>query len=172
MAVRRTVEMKVIKRIMFAFLGMAFFLAGYILAYLYFVHPMPVRLDPSKPELVEPVFRTVNHNIIRLFQPAIAVDQELFSDRWELNHFQLPTTNLAGLRQMSPFRARLESVGRTTPYNTKISTLHLGLRLETGYSLQIIEPNATEQMFAVAGSLMDTRLHEFPDSWFDAKVAK
>ncbi|MCW5556045.1 MAG: hypothetical protein KIS67_28290 [Verrucomicrobiae bacterium] len=70
---------------------------------------------------------------------------------------------------MSPFRARVESVGRTMPHDTGVSTLRMGLRLESGHFLQIDQPAATEQMFALAGALMDTRLHEFPASWVDAK---
>ena len=66
---------------------------------------------------------------------------------------------------MRPFRARVESVGRTMPNDTRVSTLHMGLRLESGHFLKIVEPSATEQMFAQAGTLMDTRLHEFPASW-------
>ncbi len=164
--------MKVRKQVKWILPGAGILLAGYIAAYLHYVHPMPVRLDPSKPESVEPVFRTVNHSLIRLFQPAIAVDQGLFPGRWEREHFLLPTTNLAGLRQMPSFHARVESVGRTIPYNTGISTLHLGLRLDTGQWLQIDEPGVTEQMFAIAGSLMDTQLHEFPGSWFHVKMTK
>jgi hypothetical protein len=141
----------------------------YIGGYLGFVHPMPVRAGPSNRESVEPVFRTARHSIIRLFRPAVAVDQALFPGRWELERFQLPPTDLAGLRKMSPFHARVESVGRTMPHSTGVSTLHLGLRFESGHFLQFDEPGATEQMFALAGSLMDTRLHEFPSSWFDAK---
>lgn len=164
--------MKVRGQVKWVLPGAGISLAGYIAAYLHYVHPMPVRLNPSKPESVEPVFRTANPSLIRLFQPAIAVDQELFPGRWEREHFLLPTTNLAGLRQMPPFRARVETVGRTTPANTGISTLHLGLRLDTGQWLEIDEPGATEQMFALAGSLMDIQLHEFPGSWFPTKTTK
>ena len=141
----------------------------YILGYLHFVHPMPVPLGASGQESVEPVFSTAKASVIALFRPAVAVDQTLFPGRWELERFQLPTTDLAGLRKMSPFEARVESVGRTMPYSTGVSTLHMSLRLEDGHFLKIDQPLATEQMFAIAGALMDTRIHEFPKSWFDAK---
>jgi hypothetical protein len=144
----------------------------YVGGYLHFVHPMPVRVNGSDRESVEPAFSTARSSLIRLFRPAIAVDQTLFPDRWEPERFQLPGTNLAGLRMMSPFRARVESVGRSMPYNTGISALHLGLRFETGYFLKIDEPGATEQMFAVAGSLQDFQIHEFPKSWFNPKFSK
>lgn len=138
----------------------------YLTAYLHFVHPMPV--DDS----VQPVFRSGNPWTIRLLRPAAALDQALFPGRWNLDRFQLPATNLAGLRKLAPFRARVESVGRTTLRQTGVSTLHLGLRLESGHFLKIDEPGATEQMFAIAGSLQDLQLHEFPRSWFDPNAAK
>jgi hypothetical protein len=161
--------MKTRKRLLIVFTSTGLALLCYVGGYLHFVHPMPIRVGTSDRESVEPVFGTARHSIIRLFRPAVAIDQALFSGRWELERFQLPRTNLAGLRTMSPFRARVESVGRTMPYNTGISTLQLGLRFESGYFLEIDEPGATEQMFALAGSLMDTQLHEFPSSWFNAK---
>lgn len=161
--------MKKRKRFVIVLCSISIPLLCYILAYVHFVHPMPVRIGTSSRETVEPVYRTVNYDIIRLFSPAIAVDQVLFPSRWELQHFQLPPTDLAGLRKMSPFYARVESVGRTMPYNTRISTLYLGLRLENGDFLKIVQPRATPRMFTIAGSLMDTRIHEFPKSWFDAK---
>jgi hypothetical protein len=129
---------------------------------------MPIKVEPNR-ESVEPVFNTVSYSIIRLFRPAIAVDQALFPGRWELARFQLQPTDLAGLHKMKPFRARVESVDRITLQNAKVSGLRLGLRFESGYYLQIHEPAATEQMFAVAGSLMDHALHEFPRSWVEAK---
>lgn len=161
--------MKTRKRLLIILMSVSFLLLCYVVGYLHFVHPMPIRVDPSNRESVEPVFRTARHSLIRLFRPAVAVDQTIFPGRWELARFQLPPTDLSGLRRMSPFRARVESVGRTMPNNTGISALRFGLRFESGHFLQIDEPAATEQMFALAGSLMDTRLHEFPSSWFDAK---
>ncbi len=157
------------KRLLIILMSAAFPLLCYIVGYLHFVHPMPIRVGSSNHESVEPVFRTTRHSIISFFRPAVAVDQTVFPGRWELERFQLPPTNLAGLRTMPPFRARVQSVARTMPHNTGISTLRLGLRLESGHFLQIDVPAATEQMFALAGSLMDTGLHEFPSSWFDAK---
>jgi hypothetical protein len=44
--------------------------------------------------------------------------------------------------------------------------------LESGHFLKVEETAATEQMFAIAGSLQDFQLHEFPQSWFEAKIAK
>jgi hypothetical protein len=163
--------MKAKRRLIVALVGTGIPLLCYLVGYLHFVRPMPVRVAGG-PELVEPVFRSANPRIIGLFHPAVAVDQELFPGRWDLARFQLPPTDLAGLRKMGPFRARVESVGRTTPHNTGISTLHLGLRLETGHFLKVDEPGATEQMFATAGSLQDFQIHEFPQSWFDAKTGK
>jgi hypothetical protein len=58
------------------------------------------------------------------------------------------------------------------PYNTGVSTLQMGLRLESGEFLKVAEPGATEQMFGLAGSLMDTRLHEFPASWLEPAKGK
>lgn len=139
------------------------------MGYLYFVHPEPISLDSSNHESVEPVFRTGRHSIIRLFRPAVPIDRAFFPGRWKLERFLLPPTDLAGLRAMPRFRARVQSVGRTTPHNTGISTLRLGLRLESGHFLQIVEPAATEQMFSLAGSLMNGGLHEFPTSWVDPK---
>ena len=145
----------------------------YIAAYSHFVHPMPVRAEGGgRNNVVQPVFRSANPWVIDLFRPAIPLDQELFPGRWDPARFQLPATNLTGLQKMTPFRARVESVGRTVPHNTGISTLHLGLRLESGHFLQIREPGATEQMFTIAGSLQDFQLHEFPESWFSPKAAK
>ena len=142
---------------------------GYIAAYSHFVHPMPVPVDGSgRDASVQPVFRSANPWVIGLFRPAIVFDQELFPSRWEPARFQLPPTDLAGLQKMAPFRARIESVGRSMPYDTRISTLHLGLRLESGHFLQIDQPGATEQMFVIAGSLQDFQAHEFPRSWFNA----
>jgi len=161
--------MKTRKRLVMVLMSAGVPLLCYLAGYLHFVSPMPMRVGPSKRESVEPVFRTARLSIIRLFRPAVTLDQALFPGRWDLKRFQLPPTDLAGLRKMSPFRARVESVGRTMPHNTGISTLRLGLRFESGHFLQIAEPGATEQMFALARSLMDTRLHEFPSSWFDAK---
>jgi hypothetical protein len=138
----------------------------YIAGYLHFVRPMPLRVGTSDQESVEPVFRSANSAIIRLFRPVVGIDQSLFPGRWNRDRFQLPSTNLAGLRTMRPFSARVESVGRTMPNDTKLSTLQMGLRLESGHFLKIVEPGATEQMFARAGALMDSRLHEFPASWF------
>ena len=161
--------MKTRKRLLIVLMSTGIPLLCYIGAYLHYVHPIPIHVGPGNRESVEPVFRTARHSIIRLFRPAVAVDKALFPSRWDLERFQLPPTDLAGLRKMSSFRARVESVGRTMPHNTGVSTLRLGLRFESGHFLQIDEPAATEQMFALAGSLMDTRLHEFPSSWFDAK---
>jgi hypothetical protein len=145
----------------------------YIAAYLHFVHPMPVHAEGGGgDDVVQPVFRSANPWVIDLFRRAIPLDQELFPGRWNPARFHLPPTSLAGLRKMAPFRARVESVGRTMPYNTGISTLHLGLRLESGHFLKIDEPGATEQMFSIAGSLQDYQLHEFPESWFNARFAK
>ena len=153
-------------------IGVGICLLLYVVAYSHFVHRMTVRVDASGRESVEPVFRTANHNIIRLFGPAVAVDQALFPGRWELERFHLPPTNLAGLRAMRPFLARVESVGRTKPNNTEVSTLHMILRLESGEVLKVTEPGATEQMFGMAGALMDTRLHEFPTSWVEPDKGK
>lgn len=164
--------MKTRKRFLVVSIGTAILLLCYFGGYLHFVHPMPIRSGTSNKESVVPVFRTARHSIISLFRPAVAVDQALFPSRWQPERFQLPPTDLAGLRKMSPFRARVESVGRTMPYNTGISTLRLGLRFENGKYLQISEPGATEQMFALAGSLQDFQLHEFPGSWFNRQTAK
>lgn len=161
--------MKTHKRLKMALIGMSLMLLCYIVGYLHFVRPMPVRVDPAKGESVEPVFSTGRYSIIRLFRPAVAIDQALFPSRWELKRFQLASTDMAGLLKMAPFRARVESVGRTTPHNTGISNLHLGLRLESGHFLQIVEPGATEQIFAISGALMDYQLHEFPGSFLNAK---
>jgi hypothetical protein len=161
--------MKIRKRLAILSVLICILLLCYILGYLYFVHPMPVRLGASSNESVEPVFSTAKAGIIGLFRPAVAVDQDLFPGRWELERFQLPPTDLAGLRKLSPFQARVESVGRTMPYNTGISTLHMGLRLQDGHLLQVDQPQATDRMFAIAGALMDTQIHEFPKSWFDTK---
>ncbi len=161
--------MKTRKRLLIVLMSTGIALLCYSVGYVHYVHPMPIRVGPASRESVEPVFRTARHSILRLFRPAVAVDQTLFPSRWDLQRFQLPPTDLAGLHKMSSFRARVESVGRTTPHNTGVSTLRMGLRFESGHLLQIKELAATEQMFALAGSLMDTRLHEFPSSWFDAK---
>jgi hypothetical protein len=161
--------MKIQKRLAIVLVVICIPALCYVFGYLHFVHPMPVRLDPSNNESVEPVFSTANARIIGLFRPAVAVDQDLFPSRWELERFQLPPTDLAGLRKMSPFKARVESVGRTMPYNTGISALHMGLRLEDGHFLQIDQPQATERMFAIAGAMMDAQIREFPKSWFAAK---
>jgi hypothetical protein len=157
------------KKVRIVLAGIGVPLLCYIIGYVHYVHPMPIRVGPASRESVEPVFRTARHSLISLFRPAVAIDQALFPSRWDLQRFRLPPTDLAGLHQMPSFRARVESVGRTTPHSTGISTLRMGLRLESGHFLQIDEPAATEQMFGLAGSLMDTRLHEFPGSWFDAK---
>jgi hypothetical protein len=133
---------------------------------------MLVRVGPDNHVSIEPRFRTASPSIIRLFRPAVAIDQAYFPSRWDVKRLQLPPTDLTGFQKMSPFRARVESVGRTMPYNTGVSSLRMGLRLEGGYFLQIDAPAATEQMFALAGSLMDSQLHEFPSSWFDAKGAE
>lgn len=161
--------MKRRKRLLLVLISIGLPLLCYIVGYAHYVHPMPIRVGLGSRESVEPVFRTARPIIIRTFQPAIAVDRALFPSQWELQRFQLPPTDLAGLHKMSPFRARVEGVGRTMPHNTGVSTLRMGLRWESGHFLQIDQPAATEQMFALAGSLMDTRLHEFPASWFDAK---
>jgi len=166
-------NMKTKKRLIIPLVGAGIPLLCYVAGYLHFVHPMPVHIGGANgPESVEPVFQGSNPKIIGLFRPAVAFDRELFPGRWELARFQLPPTDLAGLQKMAPFRAKVASVGRTMPYTTGISTLHLGLRLETGHFLQIDEPRATEQMFAIAGCLQDYQLHEFPKSWFNAKIAK
>lgn len=157
------------KRIGIVLVSAGIVLLSYIVGYLHFVHPKPVRAGGSGRESVEPVFRTARHSLIRLFRPAVAVDQALFPGRWDLERFQLPPVDLAGLRKMAPFRARVEIVSRTTPHNTGVSTLHLGLRLENGCLLPVVEPGAAETMFSLAGSPMDTRLHEFPSSWFNPK---
>ncbi|HWQ92534.1 MAG TPA: hypothetical protein VN673_12750 [Clostridia bacterium] len=134
---------------------------------------MPVKVGASNGgESVQPVFRSANPWIIGLFRPAVTLDEEFFPGRWDLARFRLPSTNLAGLQKMAPFRARVESVGRTTPHTTGISTLHLGLRLESGHFLKVDQSAATEQMFAIAGSLQDHQVHEFPGSWFNARIAK
>ena len=164
--------MKIQKRLKIILVSAGISLLCYIGGYLHFVHPRPIHVSGAGRESVEPVFHTANPGIISLFRPAVAVDREFFPNRWKLAHYQLPRTNLAGLRKMSAFRARVEKVGRTMPYNTGISTLHLGLRLESGQYLQIDEPGATEEMFAVAGQLQDYQQHEFPNCWFNAKTAK
>ena len=165
--------MRTRKSLIILLAGAGVALLCYIVGYLHFVHPMPVRVDGAgHDDLVAPVFKSTNPRIIALFRPAVALDQELFPGRWDPARFQLPPTNLNGLQKMPPFRARVQSVGRTMPYNTQISTLRLGLRLETGYFLEIEEPGATEQMFAIAGSLQDSQIHEFPANWFNAKIAK
>lgn len=165
--------MRTKKKLIFLVASTGVPLVCYIAAYFHFVHPMPVHTDGAgHDDLVQPVFRSANPWVIRLCRPAISLDQELFPGRWDPAHFQLPSTNLAGLRRMLPFRARVESVGRTMPYNTGISTLHLGLRLESGHFLKVDEPGATEGMFAIAGSLQDYQLHEFPQSWFNPTIAR
>ena len=164
--------MKARKRILVITMGTGIPLICYVGGYLHFVHPMPVRVGRADQQSVEPVFRTANQSIISLFRPAVTIDRALFPSRWEIEHFQMPPTNLAGLRKMRPFRARVESVGRTMPYSTGISTLRLGLRFESGQYLLISEPGATEQMFAIAGALQDFQMHEFPDSWFNRQTAK
>jgi len=58
-------------------------------------------------------------------------------------------------------------VARKMPYNTAVSTLQIDLRLESGELLRVSELGATELMFALAGSLMDTRLHEFSCGWLE-----
>ena len=142
-------------------------LLGYLAGYLCYVRPMPVRVAATGPESVEPVFQTASHGIIRLFRPVVGIDRALFPGRWELARFQMQPTDLEGFRKMAPFRARVEGVGRSMPYTTRISTLHLGLRLESGHLLPVDADDATEQMFAKAGSLMDSGFHEFPAAWFE-----
>jgi hypothetical protein len=159
------------KRLTIVLLAAGTPLICYVAGYLHFVHPMPTRIA-NGPESVEPVFQTANPAMIGLFRPAAGLDRELFPHRWDLARFQLSPTDLAGLRKLPPFRARVESVGRTMPYNTGLSTLYLGLRLETGHFLRIEQPEATEQMFAIAGALQDYQQHEFPQSWFNAETAK
>jgi len=144
----------------------------YSAAYFYFVRPKPVRLDPSGLYTVQPVFQSARSSLIRLFRPGVPIDQEFFPWRWELKRFQLGTTNLAGLQQMRPFEARVVGVGRTMPYNTGISTLSMKLQLESGELLEIRQPGASEEMFALAGRLMNTRLYEFPQSWFEANTGR
>lgn len=164
--------MRISRQIKFVLLAVGTLSSCYIAGYCHYVHPMPIRVGDSDSESVEPVFRTARHGIIRLFGPAVAVDQAVFPGRWEPKRFQLIPTDLAGLCRMSPFLARVEGVGRTMPHNTGVTTLHLRLRFDTGHLLQVNEPGATEPMFATAGALMDTQLHEFPTSWFDTKIAK
>jgi len=156
---------KIGKPQMYLLITMALAALLYVGGYAHFVHPMPVRMDGSEGETVQPVFHTARQGIINLFGPAVAVDQALFPGRWELRRFQLPPTNLAGLRAMRPFSARVESITRTMPHNTGITTLQLGLRLESGHFLKVVEPGATEPMFALVGSLMDHQVHEFPACW-------
>src|SRR5215471_10400827 len=98
--------MKIPKYVMPILIGVGICLLSYIAAYSHFVHRMAVRVDASGREAVEPVFQTANHSIIRLFRPAVAVDQALFPGRWKMERFHLPPTNLAGLRAMRPFLAR------------------------------------------------------------------
>ena len=73
---------------------------------------------------------------------------------------------------MRLFKARVIGVGRSMPYNTGISTLTMKLQLKNGDLFEIRQPAASEDMFALAGRLMDTRLHEFPQSWFEAVAQK
>jgi hypothetical protein len=164
--------MKIRKYVMPVLIGAGICLLAYVVAYSHFVHRMAVQTGTPGRESVEPVFQTANHSIIRLFRPAVAVDQALFPGRWEIERFHLAPTNLAGLRAMRPFLARVENVGRTKPNNTGVSTLHMTLRLENGEVLEVTEPRATEQMFAMAGALTDTRLHEFPTSWLEPDKGK
>ena len=168
----KVLDMKNKKLLKWGVMGVGLCAACYIAGYLHFVRPMPIRVGTSEQESVEPVFRSANSAVLGLFRPAVGIDQALFPGRWNLERFRLPSTNLAGLRAMRPFSARVESVGRTMPNDTKVSTLQMGLRLESGHFLKVVEPRATEQMFAQAGSLMDTRLHEFPASWFLPKTDK
>ena len=160
--------LKTRKRISLGFLAVAAVFLCYVAGYFHFVRPKPVRIDPSGPYVVEPVFRTARSGLIRLFRPAISIDQALLSWRWKLKRFQLGTTNLDGLKQMRPFEARVVGVGRTMPYNTDISALSMKLQLKNGKLLEIRQSDASEDVFARAGRLMDTRLHQFPQSWFEA----
>lgn len=161
--------MKWKRKVSVSLAGTGVLLLGYVAGYLHFVRPMPIRAAGGGGESVQPVFHTGNPWLIALFRPAVPVDQEFFPGRWDSRRFQLPPTDLAGLQKMAPFRARVESVGRTQVHKTGVTALQLGLRLESGHFLRIDEPGATEEMFAIAGSLQDFQVHEFPRSWFGAK---